>query len=139
MHFPRIPVPSINQDTITGFRLDGPRVLNSLPGQLRKGFTFQHGPALHLTEPVLLAVAGVPDPVDEEIRDVECSKGKAVPSIGGRMVIGEVDGAVAVGEWYTGQIPEDKHPTPFLMVHVPAIRDWYLLYTLEGGKRERRR
>jgi hypothetical protein len=34
-------------------------------------------------------------------------------------VIGEVDGAVAVGQWYASKIPEDEHETPFLIVNVP--------------------
>ena len=36
------------------------------------------------------------------------------------MVIGKVDGAVAVAKWHTGKVPEDEHEAPFLVVHVPG-------------------
>lgn len=39
--------------------------------------------------------------------------------IGIWVVIGEIECAVAVAQWYTGKIPENQHEAPFFVVHVP--------------------
>lgn len=34
-------------------------------------------------------------------------------------MVGEVQGAVAVGHGHAGEVPEYKHEAPFFVVHVP--------------------
>lgn len=58
--------------------------------------------AFHLSELVLLAVGRVPDPVHEEVGDVHGREDGGVPSVDGRVVVGEVDRAVAVAERHVG-------------------------------------
>ena len=119
MYFPRIPIPSIHQDAIPSLRLDCLGVLDSLPRQLREGLALHESPALHLTETIFLRITRVPDPVDEEVGGVEESQGEGVPMVFRGSVVGQIDGAVAVREGDAGQIPEDQHEAPFLVIHVP--------------------
>jgi hypothetical protein len=95
-------------------------VVDSLPRNLGEGLAPDNSTSLHGAESVLLAVAAVPDPVPEEVADVDCCKNSSVPAVHLRGVIGQVDGAVAVRERYTGQVPEDEHETPLLVVHIPG-------------------
>lgn len=76
---------------------------------------------LLLTEAVLLAIGSVPDPVDEQVGDKKSCEGIAVPAVSVRMVVGEVNCAVAVAEGNTSKIPEDKHKAPFFVVHIPVL------------------
>ena len=87
-----------------------------------------------------MTVARVPYPVDEEVRDVEESKEAAVPAVGGGVVVSEVDGTVAVSEGNAGQIPEDEHPAPFLVVHIPKTISSALVsnHVFRHGRRRKR-
>lgn len=111
--------PPINQDLmpIRGRKSLG--VFHRLPRQLRERVTEHHGSTLLLTETVLLAVGCVPDPVDKQIGGIEKDQEVAVPVVGRGIVVGEVDGAVAVAQRHTSQVPENQHESPFLIVHVP--------------------
>lgn len=120
MYLPRMPIPSIHQDAIPSLRLDCLGILDRLPRQLREGLALHQGPTLHLAEPVLLRVARVPDPVDEQVGGVEEGECEGVPVVFRRGVVGQVDSAVAVRERDAGQIPKDQHEAPFLVVHVPG-------------------
>ncbi|KAI7052583.1 Delta(24(24(1)))-sterol reductase like protein [Hortaea werneckii] len=51
----------------------------------------------------------------------------------GRVVVGDEDGAVAVAQWHTSHVPEDKHETPLLVVHVPGDTDHLLALTAGVG------
>lgn len=97
--------------------------MDGLPGDLGEGPAPDDLAALHGAEAVLLAVAAVPDPVPEEIGGVEEDQGEAVPAVLGGVVVGEEDGAVAVRERHAGQVPEDEHEAPLLVVHVPGCDD----------------
>lgn len=74
------------------------------------------------SEHVLLAVASVPDPVREEVTRVEPDEHGPGVGVDRGVVVGEEDGAVAVGEGYARKVPEDEHEAPFLVVHVPEVR-----------------
>jgi hypothetical protein len=95
------------------------RVLQRLPWQLRERLAEDQRPPLLLTVTVLLAVGRIPHPVNEQVRNVQEDQDISVPAIGGRVVVGEVDGAVAVTERDPGQIPENEHESPLFVVHVP--------------------
>jgi len=96
-------------------------VLKSLPWELGKSVTLNHGATFLLAEAVLLAVGGVPNPVDEKIRDVQESQEIPVPVVLGGIVVSQVNGAVAVAQGNTSQVPEDKHEAPLLVVHIPGF------------------
>ena len=61
----RILTPPINQDRVTGISLNEFGILDSLPWQLRECLPLKEPPSLLLPELILLAVGGVPDPIDE--------------------------------------------------------------------------
>lgn len=117
--FASLAIPPIDHDLGAIGSSKGLGVLHSLPRQLGEGVTENHGATLHLAETVLLAVGRVPDPVHEQVRGVEEGQEVAVPVVGRGVVVGKVDGAVAVAQWHTSQVPEDQHEAPFLVVHVP--------------------
>ena len=48
-------------------------------------------------------------------------------------VVGKENSAVAVAQRYTSKVPEDKHETPLLIVHVPGI-DQYMVSALKDGQ-----
>lgn len=111
-------VPSIDEDGALG-RLDSLGVLDSLPGNLGESVTGNHLSTLHGTETILLAVTAIPYPVPEEVADEHGRQNQAVPAVLGRIVVREIDGAMAVRQGNTSQIPEDEHKAPFFIIHVP--------------------
>ena len=119
-------VPAIHQDAVARLGLDLLGVLDRLPGQLGEGLASEHLATLLGAEAVLLAVACVPNPVDKQVAHVESGQGKAVPAVLIRVVVGQEDGAVAVGERNAGKVPEDEHEAPLLVVHVPGGYDQLL-------------
>ena len=118
-------VPAIAKKGVTGRSGDLLRVLDRLPWQLRKGLAVHLVAAFLAAEHGLLAVASVPDPVGEEVGGVEKDEHGNAVAVLRWMVIGEVDGAMAVAKRNTSQVPEDEHEAPFFVVHVPVhtIRD----------------
>lgn len=127
--------PPINQDrAILSF--DSLGVLHGLPWQLREGFSQNHASTLLLTESVLLTVCGIPHPVDEKVQSVQTSEGVSVPLVGRWVMVGKVDGAVAVAQGHASQVPEDEHEPPFLEIHVPrAVLACYLIPFKNDGIR----
>ena len=126
VHLASEAVPAVHQDAVAGLGLDLLRVLDRLPGQLGEGLAGEHLAALLGAEAVLLRVARVPDPVDEQVAHVETDQREPVPPVLVRVVVGQEDGAVAVGERHAGKVPEDQHETPLLVVHVPRRHDQLL-------------
>lgn len=112
-------VPAVNEDSALR-TLDGLGVVQRLPGYLGKSVTGNQLSSLHGAESVLLAVAAIPDPVPEQVSDVHASEEPSVPVVLGRVMISEVDGAMAVRQRHSGQVPEDEHESPLLIVHVPV-------------------
>lgn len=121
MHFTRQAVPAGNQDCAAAGGLDNVWVVQCLPGQLRECLAEDGCATLHLAVAVLLTVCGVPHPVDKQICNVQKGQEVAIPAVCVRVVVGKVDGAVAVTQRHTSQIPEDQHKAPFLVVHIPAF------------------
>ena len=115
-----ISIPSINQNTIPGFCFDNTGIVDGLPRELREGFARDESAALLGAEPILLTVGGIPDPVHEEVGGEEGDQNPGWLGVGTGGVVGEVDCAVAVREGYAGQVPENEHKAPFLVVHVPV-------------------
>lgn len=112
--------PTINKKGIALLASDSLRILHSLPGKLRESFPGNHITTLLLSEAVLLAVGCIPNPIDKDVRDVQQEQSEFIPAIGVGMVIGEIDGTVAVAQGHTGEVPEDEHETPLLVVHIPV-------------------
>lgn len=90
-----------------------------MPRELREGLAEHSGAALLLAVSVLLAVRGIPNPVNEQVSHIEEGQEIAVPVVGGGVVVGKVDRAVAVTQGDTSQVPEDQHEAPFFIVHIP--------------------
>lgn len=126
-------VPAIDEEAVPRGGGDLARVLDGLPGDLGERVALGVGAALHGPEAVLLAVAAVPDPVDEEVRDVQADQEGAIPAVLVGGVVGEVDDAVAVGERDARHVPEDEHEPPFLVVHVPGRDDELLALAARVG------
>lgn len=123
MHLARQPVPPIRQDLVAQPRLDRARVLERLPRHLGERVAQAEGAALGGAEAVLLAVAAVPDPVDEEVASEHGGEDGRVVAVRVGVVLGEVEGAVAVRERDAGEVPEDEHEAPLFVVHVPGGDD----------------
>lgn len=87
---------------------------------MRESFALDQLAALLLTERVLLAVGGIPHPVHEQVYDGESCQCRATPAVFGRLVVREVECAVAVGEWHTSHVPESQDEAQLLEVHVPT-------------------
>ena len=126
MNFSRILVPSIHEQRIARVDLDVVRIPDLFPWKLWKRLAVLLISTLARTEHVLLAVAGVPYPVGKQVASVEEDQDRLGPSISGWIAVGQVDSAMAVAERHTGHVPENKHESPFLIVHVPG-RDDHLL------------
>jgi len=95
-------VPSVGENSAAVRSPDDLRVLHRLPRYLRESLA-EHGlSALHCPESVLLAVTRVPNPVHEYVGGVEEAESPLVPLVLVGVVVGEVDGAVAVGKGNAG-------------------------------------
>lgn len=126
-------VPAVDEEAVPRGGGDLARVLDGLPRDLGERVALGVGAALHGPEAVLLAVAAVPDPVDEEVRDVQAGQEGAVPAVLVGGVVGQVDDAVAVGERDARHVPEDEHEPPLLVVHVPGRDDQLLALAARVG------
>lgn len=124
-------IPTIAEKSVASVGLDLLGVLDSLPGELRESLAVHLEAALLGTEHVLLRVAGIPDPVGEEVASKEPDKNGPGVSVNLGVVVGKEDGAVAVRQRHTSHVPEDEHETPLLVVHVPGNGDHLL--TLAAG------
>lgn len=116
-----VAVPSIDEDRVSRFSLDGAGVLDCLPWELGEGLSLGEGSTFLGTEAILLRVGGVPDPVHEEVGSEKSnqkwgSEGVAVEII---QVVCHIQSAVTVSKRYTSQVPENQHEAPFLVVHIP--------------------
>jgi hypothetical protein len=94
---------------------------------LREGFSQKHIATLVLTISILLTVGSIPNPVDQEIRNVQSNECIPVPSVRGRVAVGKVDAAMAITQGNTGKIPKDEHEAPFFVIYIP-ITALILLY-----------
>lgn len=106
------------------------RVLDRLPRELEKVPPFHQRAAFFLPEVILLAIRGVPDPVHEQVGDVECSQPVAVPPIHRRSMVGKEQRAMAVRQRHSREVPEDQQESPFLVVHVPTMNQLEVCSTL---------
>lgn len=112
--------PPATEDIISSVGLDSLGVLDELPRQLGECLAVESAPSLLGPEVVLLTVAGIPHPIHEEIyhrQEAQCDR---IPVICRRVVRSQVQRAVAVNHWYPGEVPEDQHESPFLIIHIPA-------------------
>jgi hypothetical protein len=107
MDLASLTVPSIREYRVTSLGLDMARILDSLPWELRKGVTIDKGATFLRSKSILLRVCGIPDPVYEKITNEQSGHDIWVMAICSRVVVGQVDCAMAVTQWDTSQIPED--------------------------------
>jgi hypothetical protein len=115
-------IPAIDQNGAVGGD-DGLGVLDGLPRDLGEGVAENKLALLLGAEAVLLAVAAIPDPVPEEVGDINQGQDPTVPVVLRGVVVGDEDSAVAVGQRNTGEVPEDEHEAPLLVVHIPGGDD----------------
>lgn len=116
-------VPAISENPVAGpsrYRLG---ILEFLPWQLGEGGALDKSAPLDHAERVFLAVACVPDPVDKQVGCEEGSECRLAPGIRGRVMVGQVQRAMAVRHGDATHVPEDQHKAVFLVVHVPGGRD----------------
>ncbi len=111
--------PTIAKQRVSCFGANSLWILDVFPRQLRKGVPINCNAALLCPKHVLLAVARVPNPIDEKVGDVKKTKGVAVPTVFGRVVVRKVNDTVAVTQGHTRHVPEDEHESQFFVVHVP--------------------
>ena len=90
------PTPSVHQNRIAALGLDGFRGFDRLPWQLGESFPLQQRTPFLLPETILLAVGGVPDPVHNEVGNVQQDKRVAVPTVHRRGMVRQVKCTMAV-------------------------------------------
>ena len=91
-----------------------------MPWDLGEGVALRIRSTLHLPEVIFLRVCAIPDPVHKEVGYEECRKCRGTPLVNRGSVVGKVDRTVAIAEWHAGEVPEDQHEAPFLVVHIPS-------------------
>ena len=74
-----------------------------------------------LAKPILLAVGSIPNPVYEEVRDIHSTECVSVPSVRGRVMVGKIDGAMAIAKGNASEIPEDEHESPLFVIYIPIV------------------
>lgn len=119
MNLASISVPPVSEDGVSRLGLDGAGVLDRSPGKLGERLAVKKLSAFLVAETILLRVGGVPDPIHEQIRGEEPCQEIRVPLVGGGVVVRKIEGAVAVAERNTSQVPENQHETPLFVVHIP--------------------
>lgn len=119
VNLPRLSVPTIAQDAVSALGRDRLGVVDLAVSEVGEGGALVNGAAFFLAELVLLGVGRVPDVVDTKVGDGEKSREPDGELVLGRMVEGDIERAVAVGEGHTGHVPEDKHETELFVVHIP--------------------
>jgi hypothetical protein len=108
-HIIRLPhnlEPPINHDLVPGIRLNELRIFHCLPRNLRERVALDDLVFVAQADGVLLPVRAVPHPIEEDVYESEGGQGGAIPAVGGWVMVGEVQGAVAVGEGHTREVPE---------------------------------
>lgn len=114
-------IPAIGQNLVSVLGGDGPRVGDAAVLEVGESGTLVYHATLLLAELVLLAVGGVPDVVHPEVGGRQEDDKPCWPCVLRRVVVGNVESAVAVGEGHTCHVPEDEHEAKLLIVHVPDI------------------
>src|ERR1700761_7651672 len=104
---------AIRENGTSIFGPDHLGILDRLPWHLWKRLARNGTARLLGPEPILLAVGRVPNPVHEQVCDVQTHQGVLVPRVGAWMVVGQVNRTVAVRQRHASQIPEDEHEPPF--------------------------
>ena len=92
----KILTPSITQNRIPSLSLDANRILYCFPRQLWERLSVQFHAAFLCSKHVFLAVCRIPDPVDEQISNKQQSQDIRVPVVLRRVVVGDVESAMAV-------------------------------------------
>lgn len=111
--------PAIHHNPVSSPRFDDTRIFDDRPGHVRKRLTLDQLTTLLLTERVLLAIGRVPHPVHEQVHNSKYQHCGSAPAVLRRIVISQVERAVAVGERDTCHIPEGQDETQLFEVHVP--------------------
>lgn len=119
MDLASISIPPISQNRVTSLGWDSLWVLDRLPRKLWECLALDKGSTLLGPEAILLTVGGIPDPVHEEVQNKQEPKEVAVPMVFRWVMIGQVDGAVAVAQGNSCKVPENQHEAPFLIIHIP--------------------
>ena len=87
MNLPCVSVPAIDQNRVTGLRLDRLGVLDVLPRQLRESLPLKERTPFLLPESIFLSIGSIPNPVHQEIRHVKYTQSDWVPVIDRRCMV----------------------------------------------------
>lgn len=136
VNLPRLSIPSIRQNPSSILASNNMWILDMLPRQLRERLPLHSFSGLLSSKSVLLGVGSIPNPVHEKIKDREQSEDDRVPAISVWVVVGEVKRAVTISEWDTRQVPEDKHKSPLLEIHIPSRNNQLLSLAASIGVEE---
>lgn len=112
-------VPAIGQDLVSVLGGDSLGVGDAAVLEVRESGALVNNAALLLAKLVLLAVGGIPDVVHAEVGDGQGKDKPRWPGVLARVVVGDIECAVAVGKGHACHVPEDEHEAEFLVVHVP--------------------
>ncbi len=85
---------------------------------------------------VLLAVCCVPNPVHEQVSHKKKIQHISVQEIRVWVVVGQVDGTMAIAERDSSEVPEDQHEAPFFVVHIPGVYDHFFCFAAGIGVEE---
>lgn len=133
MNLTRFAVPTVSQNLVSMGCLDCLWIGDASIFEVGEGSTLIDNTTFFLTELVLLRVGRIPDVVDVEVGDGKEGSKPGWHAVLRRMVVSDVQGAVAVRERYTSHVPEDEHETELLVIHVPGRDDEVLALCAGAG------
>ena len=113
-------VPTISQNLVSVLGSDGFWVGDAAVLEVGESGALIDNTTLLLAELVLLAVGRIPDVVGEEVGGSQEDNEPEWPCVLGRVVVCNVECAVAVREGHASHVPEDEHEAKLLVVHVPT-------------------
>jgi len=101
-------------------------VLDDVSWELREGLT-ELGDALGLhLEMAFLCHGGIPNVVRRAKNGVDQDVSSGREAVGLRIMGRHVDDGVDIGEGDASEVPENNQEAPFLMVHIPSLRNAFL-------------
>ena len=121
--------PAIDEQRITMLSLQIPGILKCGPRPLRESPSMLESSLQLHPKARLLSHGGIEHVVCKDEKGEHKGVGRGAELVVRRRMSSHVDDRVAVGEGYTGKVPEDDHEAPFFVEHVPCLRDTFFSLT----------